>query len=157
MIGIIIGKVGKTTRYEINTKILNYKFFVITYFRILFVFRSIVMNKILKGFAIMAVLMVLPILTGAQPTVATPTIKTTADVFATINSIITLIMSVVVILAVIVILYAAYLYITAKGDPKNIDTAKTAILYAVIAVVIVLIAKGIIMVVANILGGTVTV
>ncbi|MEK7512780.1 MAG: hypothetical protein AAB601_01115 [Patescibacteria group bacterium] len=47
-------------------------------------------------------------------------------------------------LAVIFLLYAAFLYLTAGGDDTKVATAKKIIVYAVVAIVIALLAKAIV-------------
>ncbi len=44
-------------------------------------------------------------------------------------------------LSVLFVIYAAFLYLTAGGDPKAVDSAKNIIIYAVIAIVIALMAN----------------
>src|SRR3972149_177177 len=41
-------------------------------------------------------------------------------------------------LSVLFVIYAAFLYLTAGGDPKNVENAKNIIIYAVVAIVIAL-------------------
>lgn len=44
-------------------------------------------------------------------------------------------------LSVLFVIYAAFIYLTAGGDPKNVENAKNIIIYAVIAIVIALMAN----------------
>ncbi|MGC9598844.1 MAG: hypothetical protein ABSE18_00450 [Minisyncoccia bacterium] len=58
-----------------------------------------------------------------------------------------------IILAIIFVFVAAFKYLTAGGDPEKVKSAGSTLLYAVIAVVIALIAKGIPLIVSSFLGG----
>ena len=51
-----------------------------------------------------------------------------------------------------VILWAAYLFLTAGGDPKKINTAKQALFWAIIGAVVIIIGQGIILVVKSFFG-----
>ena len=44
-------------------------------------------------------------------------------------------------LSVLFVIYAAFIYLTAGGDPKNVENAKNIIIYAVVAIVIALMAN----------------
>jgi uncharacterized membrane protein YidH (DUF202 family) len=48
-----------------------------------------------------------------------------------------------IILAVIFVVVAAFRYLFAQGDPEKIKTANHAIIYAVVAVVVAVLAKGV--------------
>ncbi|MDO8557153.1 MAG: pilin [Candidatus Jorgensenbacteria bacterium] len=56
------------------------------------------------------------------------------------------------ILAVLFIVYAAYMFLFSQGDTEKLEKAKKQIVYAVIAVAIAILAKGIIAFTQNILG-----
>ncbi len=60
-----------------------------------------------------------------------------------------------IILAIIFVFVAAFKYLTAAGDPEKVKSAGSTLLYAVIAVVIALVAKGIPLIISSFLGGTV--
>ena len=57
-----------------------------------------------------------------------------------------------IILAVIMFLVGGYRYATSSGEPENVKTANKVLLYAVIAVVIALLAEGIPYVVGSFIG-----
>lgn len=59
--------------------------------------------------------------------------------------------SVLIALAVIFIILAAYQFLSASGNEKNVEKAKDKILYAVIAVVVALLATGIVKIVQQLL------
>lgn len=56
--------------------------------------------------------------------------------------------------AVVFVLIAAFRYLTAAGDPEKVKAAGNTLLYAAIAVVVALIAKGIPFIAATFVGGT---
>lgn len=57
-----------------------------------------------------------------------------------------------IILAVVFVIYAAYLYLTAGGDPGKVQTATRVIAYAAAAVVVGALARGIVSLVRFIIG-----
>jgi len=62
--------------------------------------------------------------------------------------------SVLVALAVIFIIYAAFKFLTAGGDEKNIETAKQQLIYAIIALAVAMLATGVVAVMKEFLGVT---
>jgi len=59
---------------------------------------------------------------------------------------------VVVVLASIFLLYAAFEYVTSRGDEGKIDKAKTIIIYAIAALVVAAVAYGVPAIVKNFVG-----
>lgn len=70
-----------------------------------------------------------------------------------INAIINFLFYLVMALAPIMIIWAAALLLTAKGDAKQVSRARTIILWTLIALVIVLLAKGLPSVIKGAMGG----
>jgi heme/copper-type cytochrome/quinol oxidase subunit 2 len=60
-----------------------------------------------------------------------------------------------IVLAIIFVIFAAFKYLTAGGDPEAVKTASNMLIYAAVAVAVALVAKGVPLFVAGILGGTV--
>ncbi|MEK7542841.1 MAG: hypothetical protein AAB503_00855 [Patescibacteria group bacterium] len=58
------------------------------------------------------------------------------------------------LLAVIFILWAAFKYLTAGGDEEALGKAKSILIYAIIAIAIAVLAKGIVALVSSFLGGS---
>ncbi len=56
--------------------------------------------------------------------------------------------------AVVFVLIAAFRYLTAAGDPEKVKAAGNTLLYAAIAVVVALLAKGIPIIASTFVGGT---
>lgn len=56
-------------------------------------------------------------------------------------------------LAVLFLLYAAFTYLRAGGDPGKVDEAKNIIIYAIIAIVVAVLAKGIVMLAQSLIPG----
>jgi len=69
-----------------------------------------------------------------------------------LNTIVTFIFWIAIAIAPIMIMIAAFFLLTAGGDPKRIDTAKQIILWTVIGLAIILLAKGLISVLRQIIG-----
>ena len=58
-----------------------------------------------------------------------------------------------IVLTVIFVLVAAFKYLTAAGDPEKVKSAGSTLLYAAIAVVVALIAKGLPLIISTFIGG----
>lgn len=58
-----------------------------------------------------------------------------------------------IVLTIIFVLVAAFKYLTAAGDPEKVKSAGSTLLYAAIAVVIALIAKGLPLIISTFVGG----
>ena len=61
-----------------------------------------------------------------------------------------------IVLTIIFVLYAAFLYLTAAGDPEKVKAASHTLLYAAVAVIVALIAKGLPLIVSGFIGGGLT-
>jgi heme/copper-type cytochrome/quinol oxidase subunit 2 len=59
-----------------------------------------------------------------------------------------------IILAVLFVLLAAFKYLTASGDPEKVKQAGNMLFYAVIAVVVAIIAKGVPAIIGSYFGAT---
>lgn len=71
-----------------------------------------------------------------------------------INSIIDFIYTISITIAPIMFIIAGFYFVTAAEDPKKIDTAKTIIKWTLIGLITVIIAKGLIIMLKDILGIT---
>src|SRR3990167_3334469 len=61
--------------------------------------------------------------------------------------------TVFVILAVIFLIWAAFLYLTAAGNDTKVGKAKNALIYAIIAIIVALLAGSLTSLLENVLGG----
>lgn len=64
------------------------------------------------------------------------------DVIAALNRIVNWLLTILVIVAAIMIVVAGYYFVTAAGNPEQITKARNFILYALIGVVVALLARG---------------
>ena len=69
-----------------------------------------------------------------------------------IGAIINFIFNIALVIAPIMFIISGFYFITAAGDPAKIKTAKDIIWYAVIGLVVVLLAKGLIQVLEQVIG-----
>lgn len=60
---------------------------------------------------------------------------------------------ILIILTIIFVLWAAFKYLTAAGDPEKVKSAGTILLYAAVAVVVAILAKGFPFIIGSIFGG----
>ena len=106
-------------------------------------------NVIFAGvFASMLLALALPSITLAQGFAVPPAGAnaglaqggTDGDIVGAFQEIITFLASILAVLAILVIVIAGILYITSGGDQGRIDTAKSWILYAIIGLIVALLA-----------------
>ena len=120
---------------------------------------STIINKksaVNTGLIVMAVLLgLLPLLSFGQSAIA-PTPYTNIDQIAggggLLETIMNWMFSIFLFIAVIMILWAAFMYITARGDPDKTGDARKAFIWAIVAIVIAVIARGVPTIVGNFLG-----
>ncbi len=58
-----------------------------------------------------------------------------------------------IVLTIIFVLVAAFKYLTAAGDPEKVRSASHTLLYAAVAIIVALIAKGLPLIVSSFVGG----
>ena len=117
------------------------------------------MNKI-KTIGLTIVSSVLPLLASAQgggtanvpASMAGAGTLTTGNVQTYVGNILNWVFYFFIVLAVVFILIAAFSYLTAGGDEQKITKAKNELIYAIIAIVIAVLAKSIVALIAGIAG-----
>jgi hypothetical protein len=119
------------------------------------------MKKFLTvAFAFMAMLMIvtpaLATCTVGDPSGCNPDsgIHSISDIFALLSKATSWMFVVLLFMAFIFIIMGAFTYISSKGDPKAITLAKNYIIYALIGIVVGVLAKGLILAACSILGAT---
>jgi len=119
------------------------------------------MKKFLTAaFAFMALAMIVtPVLAAGNCTVDDPSgcvpdsgITSISGVFALLSKATSWIFVVLLFMAFIFIIMGAFTYISSKGDPKLVTSAKNYIIYALIGVAVGILAKGLIYAICSILG-----
>lgn len=113
-------------------------------------------NKIAIGLtaSIAVSAMLMPFLAAAQ--IQSPPqapVTRIEDLIRVLNTLVNWLFAILMIIAVIFIFYAAYLYLTAGGDPEKVKTATKQLVFAAIAIGVALIAQGVKFVVSQLLGG----
>jgi hypothetical protein len=99
-------------------------------------------------------LLALPLITAAQTLPSQP-ITGITDVYGYITTIANWLFGILLAIAVIFILYSAFLYLTSGGDEEKVGKAKSYLVYAIIAVAIGLLARGIVALVQTFFGQSV--
>ena len=89
--------------------------------------------------------------TGSGGTITiNPTAQLPKDAIGLLNAVINfLTLKIAPPLIALVVIWAAFMFLTAGGNPKNIGKAKQALLYAVIGAVIIIIGQGIVLIIQN--------
>lgn len=98
-------------------------------------------------------LLITPSLALAQPSYQTQSITNYSDVIRVINTVGNWMLGILLALAAIFIIYAAFLFLTAAGDETKVKEAKNVIIYAIVAIVVGILAWGITQVVQTLLAG----
>jgi len=73
-----------------------------------------------------------------------------------VDKLIDFIFAVAIAITPLVLIYAGFLFLTAGGDPQKVNQAKSLIFWALIGLTIVILAKGLIKVLQDVLGVTPT-
>lgn len=110
------------------------------------------MRKIFLSLILIS-LLVMPTI-GLALTIPQTTGQTTTlpekDVFVVLNNIANWLFYILVLIAVIAILIAAFLFVTSSGDPEKVGSARQFILYALVGIMVGLLAKGLVLIVGKI-------
>ena len=127
------------------------------------------MKNVIKGLAIAGLLVTLAVPAFAQvqsgpcpnpPVPGVPCSITTTGgpntIYNILANVINIAFIVLMLLAVLFIIWAAFNYLTAGGDAEKVENAQRQLMYAVIAIVIGLLAKAVPLIVAQFLAGNVT-
>lgn len=106
------------------------------------------MSKKLRQVAVdIAVISVIaiPLLVGAQVIEQSPVapVTTVTGVIGVLNFILRILYTIFFIVAAIFLIIAGFTYLTAAGDPEKVGKAKNQLIYAIVAIVIALLAVGI--------------
>ena len=110
--------------------------------------------KLIKliGLVIALTALVSPALISA--TNGAPTVFTTGQgLLDFISKIVNWMFAILMIVAVVFLIFAAFSFLTAAGDPEKIGKAKTQLIYAIVAIGVAVLARGIVFVVQNIITG----
>jgi len=94
----------------------------------------------------------------ALPTIIVAAVNTTnlpnVEVIDALNKIVNLLYTVLLVVAALFIVIAAFTFITAGGDPEKVNKARDQVMYAVIGVIVALLAKGLVWLVTTLLTPT---
>lgn len=81
-----------------------------------------------------------------------PQAESLHDWMTTVNTVARWIYTIILVAAVILVLYAAILYLTAAGNPDKVKQANKILIYAVVAIVVAVIAFSITKIVGGLIG-----
>ena len=88
------------------------------------------------------------------PTSLKSPINSPTEVVTTLNTISGWLFTIFFALAIVFLIYAAFVYLTAGGNETRVGSAKNILIYAIVAIVVALVAGGIPLFVAGLLGVT---
>lgn len=108
------------------------------------------MNKLFRlislAFPFVPTLSALAITVQPAPTI----VSNLDDFFALICTASNLLFTIIIILSLIIFLYAAFLFLTGGGSEDNQKKARAFLLYGIIGIIVALLAKGMVLVVVNV-------
>ena len=110
------------------------------------------MNKKLIALSNLAILLALPAMALAFNAGSVPNAVPSLSIGDLIDVIFSIVWPVVVAFAIIMFILAAYMFMTAQGDPSKLQQARSAIIYGVVGMVVALVAFSIPFIVRNTLG-----
>jgi len=112
-------------------------------------------KELIKGILSTVGIAAFPYLTfAAPPPVPRPPITSVGGIIGIMCTVFNWMFYFLIILTVIFILFAAFKYLTAGGDPEKVKGANYMLIYAAVAVVVALIAKGFPLIVGTLVGTT---
>jgi len=116
-----------------------------------FLLNSAIIKKMKKTFAILAIsILMAPPLLALAVTIENPVAAGKLEDL--IGKIVDFIFSVSLLVVPLMIIVGAFYFVTAAGNPSQIETGKRLVLYALIGFIIILLAKGLVAVIGDILG-----
>jgi len=93
------------------------------------------------------------ILTALAKTVTIPNPLTSDTITGLVDNVATWLLGVGLTISTIIIIWAAIVFMTSGGNAERVTMARKTLWYAIIGIVILLLAKGVASLVANFLGG----
>jgi len=114
-------------------------------------FRRKHMRKLSTRVAAAAVTL-MPAVTLAQETLPSP-ISSPGDFVTLLGTVASWMFTIFLALAVLFLIYAAFLYLTAAGNESRVGNAKNVLIYSVVAIVIALLAGGIVPLIRGVIEG----
>jgi hypothetical protein len=106
----------------------------------------------------LAGLLIAPALAAAQvpgvdmPGITPPSWSDPPNVMEVLDRIVDSLFAILLVVAAIAITVAAYYFVTASGEPDKVKKARDFVIYALVGVLLAFLAKGLIYLVANIVG-----
>lgn len=95
-----------------------------------------------------------PIALALAPTAPQVQVRDWSQVLVLFSKIFNILFWILILLAVLFIVWAAFNYLTAGGDPEKVKSANHKIIYAVVAIVVALLARAIPTLVCSFLGAS---
>lgn len=93
------------------------------------------------------------ILTALAQTVTIPNPLTSDSITGLVDQIATWLLGIGLTISTIIIIWAAIVFMTSGGSETKVTMARKTLWYAIIGIVVLLLAKGVTSIVANFLGG----
>ncbi|TSC75365.1 MAG: hypothetical protein G01um101430_460 [Parcubacteria group bacterium Gr01-1014_30] len=108
------------------------------------------MKKILLGLTLFS-LLAATVVFAQQPAPTFPPID--IDVIEVLENIVDWLFTILLIVSAIAIIVAAFLFVTAAGDPEKTSKARNFVIYALIGVAVAIAARGLVALVRRIVAG----
>jgi len=116
------------------------------------------MQNLKTKIALIASSVLMPAVSLAQTVtnpITNPPITDVGGIIAKLSSVASLFFTIIISLSILLLLYAAFLYLDARGDETKVGEAKNVVIYSVWGIGIAILAAGIPRIIASFLGITI--
>lgn len=110
-------------------------------------------GKIVLPIAAAVALTAMPLLSLAAVETLPTGPRSFEDILDILETLLNWMFTILMIVAVMFILWAAYLYLSAGGDPEKVKTASNQLIYAAVAIAVALVSQGIRFIVQQLVQG----
>jgi len=110
------------------------------------------LKLILSGLLIFPALAVAQGLSGDMPNITPPTWGNAPNVMEVLNRVADGLFAILLVVTAIAIILAAYYFVTAAGEPDKVKKARDFVIYALVGLLVAFLAKGLVYLVATIVG-----
>lgn len=110
------------------------------------------LKLILSGLLIFPALAAAQGLSGDMPNITPPTWGNAPNVMEVLNRVADGLFAILLVVTAIAIILAAYYFVTAAGEPDKVKKARDFVIYALVGLLVAFLAKGLVYLVATIVG-----
>ena len=114
--------------------------------------KALALRKVISAVSVLAIVAI-PLTAFAQPTLTTGVINSYVGIVNILARAASWLLGLLLALAVVFLVYAGWLYLNSGGEEEGVSAAKQYIIYAVVAIIVGVLAKALVALVGVFLGG----